>query len=170
MIKYVVFLFCLSSSCCQFRWVVTLWLRLRYIFYRLFIRLKKKPGGTHWMCSLMREMYYYHIYFNIYLFIICHCLPACLPACVRACVCVSVCVRACVRACVCVRACARVCVWIKVTDTKGSIKNGQSRETGNIWFYCSQNFKLFGFLIIRRWRLFQERVVRTKFDIYIFIF
>jgi hypothetical protein len=44
-----------------------------------------------------------------------------------------------------------------------------------LWFYCSQNFKLFGFPFqsfdFERtwWRLFQKRVVRTKLDIYGFI-
>jgi hypothetical protein len=38
----------------------------------------------------------------------------------------------------------------------------------SLWFYCSQNFKLFGFLICRFW-VYQKRVVRTKFDIYVSI-
>ena len=42
-----------------------------------------------------------------------------------------------------------------------------------LWFYCSGNFKLFGFPIFRYWatwwRLFQKRVVHTKLDIYLFI-
>jgi hypothetical protein len=42
-----------------------------------------------------------------------------------------------------------------------------------IWFNCSQDFKLFDFPIFwferTWWWLFQKRVVRTKFDIYVFI-
>jgi len=39
-----------------------------------------------------------------------------------------------------------------------------------LWFYCSQNFKLFGFPKRTWWRLFQKRVVHTNFDIYVFNF
>ena len=40
-----------------------------------------------------------------------------------------------------------------------------------LWFYCSQNFKLLGFLILRLpdERLFQKRAVQTKLDIYVLI-
>ena len=43
-----------------------------------------------------------------------------------------------------------------------------------MWFYCSQNFKLFGFPIFWFWAspnesYFQKRIVCTKFDIYVFI-
>ena len=42
-----------------------------------------------------------------------------------------------------------------------------------LWFYYSQNIKLFGFPIFRFertwWKLFQKRVVRIKFDINVFI-
>jgi hypothetical protein len=38
-----------------------------------------------------------------------------------------------------------------------------------LWFYCSQSFKLFGFPIFRFWAYLMKHVVRTKFDIYVFI-
>jgi hypothetical protein len=43
-----------------------------------------------------------------------------------------------------------------------------------LWFYRSQNLKLFGFPIFQFWAspdegLVQKRVVPTKFDIYVFI-
>ena len=40
--------------------------------------------------------------------------------------------------------------------------------SGLVWFYCFQTFKFFGFSIFWWW-LFQKRVVRTKFDIHVFV-
>ena len=38
------------------------------------------------------------------------------------------------------------------------------------WLYCSQNFNIFDDVQRTCWWLFQKRVVRTKFDIYVFIY
>ena len=40
-----------------------------------------------------------------------------------------------------------------------------------LWFYCSQNYLAFQSFDFERtwWRLFQKRIVRTKFYIYVFI-
>ena len=59
--------------------------------------------------------------------------------------------------------------------TFSSVRHRWSRyPVKTLCFYCSQNFKLFGFPIFWFWaylmKLSQKLLIHTKFDIYVFLF